>query len=474
MGDSRIWIILLAVPVCVFLASSAVLWSIDQDWYESLEDEFGPLTTQQRESVSLEAICDDPIASQDVGEWCTHVEHATLIQNGSIATGVASGVLVLLIGAAGRIGLQNRFLLLLLFRPGLVLTMLAVTCLVAVNAALTIGASYYLLAEFLGIAVPAIFIVVGLGGLLGIVVLIETSLDIVKRAKTYVIGREIEPDDSPDLWQFVKNVAEKTGARPPRSIVAGLEPNFFVTEADVQIPGATLNGETMYLSLPLCRILSQDEFRSVIAHELAHFQGQDTKFSRGFYPIYRGAAQSLGSLTSCVGGGLRMIPILPAIAVLSHFLESFMLAERAISRDREFAADHLATEITSKRTLASTMVKIHSFGPLWDSAIRYAIMFTTREEPNSSHVFVRLVNEPESSSFIDTAATKTVTHPTDSHPSLGERLLSLGLKVEDVATEARKTNPPVSAIDLFNDPEEIEVDLTLAVARVARQSGARQ
>ena len=58
-----------------------------------------------------------------------------------------------------------------------------------------------------------------------------------------------------------------------------------------------LKGRTMFLSLSLCRILSLDEMKAVLGHELAHYKGLDTRFSRRFYPIYRGATQGLVSVS---------------------------------------------------------------------------------------------------------------------------------------------------------------------------------
>lgn len=59
-------------------------------------------------------------------------------------------------------------------------------------------------------------------------------------------------------------------------LVVGLTPTFFVTEADVHCIGGTVTGRTMYLSVPLCRILTVEELSAVIAHELGHFRGEDT------------------------------------------------------------------------------------------------------------------------------------------------------------------------------------------------------
>ena len=69
-------------------------------------------------------------------------------------------------------------------------------------------------------------------------------------------------------------------------------------------------------------------------HEFGHFKGQDTKFSERFYPIYRGTAASLAALQAAAGEGSGSIPLLPALAVFSCFLECFSIAESRLSRER--------------------------------------------------------------------------------------------------------------------------------------------
>src|SRR5207253_136023 len=97
----------------------------------------------------------------------------------------------------------------------------------------------------------------------------------------------------PRLWSFVADAAQSAGVAPPEHLVLGLEPNFYVTEAHVQCLDGELHGRTMYLSIPLARIFSQQELRAVLGHELGHYKGDDTVFSQKFYPIYRGTLDSL-------------------------------------------------------------------------------------------------------------------------------------------------------------------------------------
>ena len=124
----------------------------------------------------------------------------------------------------------------------------------------------------------------------------------------------------------------------PDHIVVGLDPTFFVTEARVRCVSGVLKGRTLFVSLPLSRLLTLEEFGAVVAHELAHFTGKDTAFSKKFFPVYRGASESVAALVTQSGNGdTGAITVIPAVAVLSFFLHSFSVAENTVSRERNFA-----------------------------------------------------------------------------------------------------------------------------------------
>src|SRR5262249_3948737 len=131
--------------------------------------------------------------------------------------------------------------------------------------------------------------------------------------------------------------------------------NFYVTETEVASLDGLLHGRTLYVSFSLCRILDLNEFRAVLAHELAHYKGLDTRFSREFYPIYRGAAQGIVNVRSTFSGRgvIGRLVLLPAIYTLSYFLRAFAESERRISRERELAADSAAANYTDRKSAAA-------------------------------------------------------------------------------------------------------------------------
>jgi Zn-dependent protease with chaperone function len=284
----------------------------------------------------------------------------------------------------------------------------------------------------------------------------------VRRATTIVVGKEQDLAKAPVLKDFLKDLTAQVGTAMPNHIVLGLNPNFFVTEANVICLDGTLTGRTLYISLPLARLLTRTELASVLGHELGHYKGRDTEFSRRFYPIYRGTAESVAGLLHSAGQGTRSIALLPAICTLGYFYQSFAASEAKLGRSRELAADAVGAEITSPRTVGTALLKVCAFAPLWDHVyddMREALS-EGKQFVNLSARWASIISGINDSSLLAGIDARKLSHPTDSHPPLGVRLDALGLSVSDLAAEALKTTPAHPAIELIPEHEQFEKDLT--------------
>jgi hypothetical protein len=120
---------------------------------------------------------------------------------------------------------------------------------------------------------PKLLILIVLGGIFALwrsaaILLKAVPLEFDER-----MAREVSPEEAPELWRAVRYAAERLHTAPPDRILTGLQFNFYVTELAVKYDGGRTQGKTLFLSLPLMKLLSEDEVMAIIGHELGHFIG---------------------------------------------------------------------------------------------------------------------------------------------------------------------------------------------------------
>ncbi|MBX6341629.1 MAG: M48 family metalloprotease [Thermomicrobiaceae bacterium] len=455
-------VLVLVVPVVAYLVAVGVEGRYESTWQSLLARQFPQVPKARRQALTFARACADPALSSDA--LCGDLRRVHLLRSGSLATGLLAVALCSGIALAGHASRSDRDLLLKTFRPGLYVTILGLIVIIALEAALAIGALYYGESTYLGIIQPKLILVLGLGAALGVLTLIRAAVASLKPASVRVLGRLVSREREPELWRAVDDLARRVGTEPPRSIVVGLEDNFFVTEADVVCLDGPAAGRTLYLSLPLCRVLDVDEFRAIVAHELGHFRGRDTEFSRKFYPIYAGATASLEGLATQMRRGLRGLILWPAALILAFFLTSFEEAESAISRDRELEADRVAAGIAGAGAFATGLLKVHALADLWPSLLASvrAALDAGKQFTNLSLVYERRAAERILAGKLSAMAVvgESVPHPTDTHPPLLTRLEAAGRSLADAMNAMALPEHPASS--LLGGQEALEEDLTVA------------
>ncbi len=475
----RLLAVLLAVPVISFGVAQGVLYKFNSDWRAAVQEEIDkaeasanpkPEDQQAQETVAalkllqilpLEEVCSDPKLS-DTWTGCGDVQAVKFLSAGAVVGALIGIALVALIGLAGRLCRSSRRLLLALFRSGLHVTILILIGLIFLHAALAMGSIYYGEGELLGRIHFGIMIAIALGALAGVVGMVRGIAGVVQTATTTVVGKKCDLGGSEALAEFLRGLTKKIGTSMPDNVVVGLNPNFFVTEANVKCLDGTLSGRSLYISLPLSRILTTAEMAAVLGHELGHFRGSDTEFSQKFYPVYRGTEQSLAGLAANVGEGARGTALVPAVWTLHYFYKCFAAAETRLGRERELEADAVGAQTTTPRTIATALLKVCAFAPLWDGIYEQMLQAISqgRQFINVSAYWAGTISTLQGRSVFDGIDARHLNHPTDSHPPLGVRLDALRFSVSDLAADALQTTPADAAIELIAGHEDLEKELT--------------
>lgn len=472
----RLLAALLIVPILAIVVARYHLHDLEREWQSVVLEALGP---EKAPFVPpAEWLCEfHPEYRVDFPEACRWADRMHLLQSGAILA-IALGIgMVLLIRLAGRIVQNRRDLLWRVFGPGLRVTLAAMVVLIALHGALGLATVWYGESALLGYVHVRTLVAIGLAAAVGVISMAVSTFRFIKPGNTEAVGLVVPRDEQPTLWGFVDEIAGKLSAQPPDNIVVGLEPNFYVTEFDVHHPRGKLTGRTLFLSLPLARLLTKGELAAIVGHELGHFRGEDTAFSQRFYPIYRGTVDALESLRD--DKGEVPLTLRPAAYTLGFFLDAFAKAEREISREREFVADQAGAEVAGKEAMAAALVKAHAYSTVWQPLMEQVQARLQQGEPldNVSRRFTELVQEkavPESLRGLDE---QEVPHPVDTHPPLSQRLEALGYSLDRMREAALRVAPDDPAAALFTDPEAVEVALTEqlhSLLRPAAPAGAEQ
>lgn len=87
-------------------------------------------------------------------------------------------------------------------------------------------------------------------------------------------ARELTPDDNPVLFQTTEQLVASAGIPMPRLyLIKGDQPNAFAT-------GRNPSHAAVAVTEGIVHLLSREELRGVIAHELAHIKHRDTQIGR--------------------------------------------------------------------------------------------------------------------------------------------------------------------------------------------------
>lgn len=213
-------------------------------------------------------------------------------------------------------------------------------------------------------------IIILLGGMMGgrTGVIIAFGLALVMNVGSYWYSdkivlsmyhaRELAPEEAPYLHQIVEDLARNAGIPKPRVCVVPEEaPNAFATGRDPQ-------HAVVAVTEGLMRLLSPQELRGVVAHEVGHIANRDILIQT-VAAVLASAVITLANIfqfTAIFGGnrdgegggnpiGALVLALLAPIAA--------GLIQMAISRSREYLADDTGAELCGQPlALAGALAKL--------------------------------------------------------------------------------------------------------------------
>lgn len=295
---------------------------------------------------------------------------------------------------------------------------------VLIQGVLLFALSYWITAFFFEIYIPKLIFIIGLLALVAIAAVIK-SIFMKLPTQSFVEGAVIERDSSPALWQELSDICQKVDTELPDQVIAGIDDNFFVTEQSLTVGEEEYTGRSLFVSLSLLKQMNGKQADAVLAHEMAHFSGNDTLYSQKITPLlirYNNYLQGLYE------GGLS----LPIFYFMNCFRALYEVSLKGLSRKREFRADQIATKVTSPRDMAGALLKIIAYSS-YRAKVEQEI-FEKEEVLENANVSQEIEQgfDNYADNFLsnpDIAHLQT-SHPFDTHPSLEDRMKAVGCSLE--------------------------------------------
>ena len=289
---------------------------------------------------------------------------------------------------------------------------------------LLVALSFWVTAFWFEVYFVKLIFIAGAMALLGIAAVLK---GIFKQtpSENHIVGEPADPVANAALFSRLKEICEQVGTTPPDNVILGIDNNFFVTEMPVTVKGKLYTGRTLFVSLSLLKQLHDEEADAILAHEMAHFSGQDTLYSKKISPLLTRYGHYLAALQE---GGAS----LPVFYFMNFFRALFELSLSKLRREREFRADQIAKQTTSTPAMAGALSRVIAY-----SAYRKQV----QRQLFSEEVALEQANVSErvEQGFPEYAATffsqpdvgeLESAHPFDSHPPLAHRLEAIGLRIE--------------------------------------------
>ncbi len=170
-------------------------------------------------------------------------------------------------------------------------------------------------------------------------------------------AREVDAQTGGDFYRLIDDLRQRAGLPMPRVYICPQEaPNAFAT-------GRSPSKAAVAVTEGALRLLSREELAGVMAHELAHVKNRDTLTS-AIAATISGVLATLAHWALYFGGSNRR-DANPLVAILTVILAAVgaALIKAAISRSREFVADHDGAVIAGSPVgLASALNKLETYG----------------------------------------------------------------------------------------------------------------
>lgn len=253
------------------------------------------------------------------------------------------------------------------------------------------------------------------------------------------------------LRAFVTDVARRAGGREPDRIYVFHEANAF---AGTRRDGVFARRESVIgVGLPLFALLTEDELRSVLAHEMGHHLAADVKLGPWVHRARRTVARAADRFE-----GSSFWLHLPFLA----YAELFMRTSLRVSRAQELSADARAVRVAGAAATASALRKIEVLGTAWNAYFESEVVPVVERKRLPSllegfRTYWQAAQAPGTPAFeqlTEALKRRGTSSVEDTHPSLAERLAAIGQSESPVLSLSLSSAVSLDLLDAVSETEE--------------------
>ncbi len=258
-------------------------------------------------------------------------------------------------------------------------------------------------------------------------------------------GYELNRSEYPQLFEQIDGLTKELNALKIHRVILNRDLNAAVVQHS-RLGVLGWNENILILGLQLMLTLSEDEMRSVLAHEFGHLSGNHSRFNAAIYRARHAWDNIMENFSNSDAWGTKWLA-----KFFSWYVPRFSAYTFALARNNEFEADAIAAKLTSPETAAKALVNVHATAPFiekeyWESYYKQADLF-----PEPQHKpYEGLRGFMQTSALDRTSMLKRIkaemqqdTHYADTHPALRDRVDALQSK------PVMPSSPTISSADAW-------------------------
>lgn len=268
-------------------------------------------------------------------------------------------------------------------------------------------------------------------------------------------ARDVSRDEAPRLFQLLDTLQTDLHVTPFDHVQ--ITPDFNAGVLLLPRLGVFgFNRKYLKLGLPLMLVLSPDQFAAVLAHEFAHCSSRHDRFGRWIYRLRLTWLRVFAELREPLPPGCISSLRTLVLRFVDWYWPRFNAHAFVLSRANEYEADRLADAYAGSTLMAEALVRIECFSrrlydQFWSDMTQLAKSDSDVPDNILERIETFLGSDPEpadAARWLEQSA-RALTDNVDTHPSLSDRLRSLGCDVTQFTQDGFPQLPELSAANDF-------------------------